>query len=49
MITTLLLVILALIVVGVVLTIVAWPYVLVGAIAICAFRFVRKKLSNKGS
>ena len=48
MITTLLIVFLALIVVGVILLFASWPYVLAAALAIAAFRFVRRKLSNKG-
>lgn len=48
MITTLLLVFLALIVVGIVLLFASWPYVLAAALAIAAFRFVRRKLSQKG-
>lgn len=48
MITTLLLVMLALIIVGVVLIFASWPYVLAAALAIAAFRFVRRKLSQKG-
>lgn len=48
MITTLLLVFLALIVVGIILLFASWPYVLAAALAIAAFRFVRRKLSQKG-
>lgn len=47
MITTLLIIMLLLVVVGVCLLFAAWPYVLVGAAAIFAFRFVRKKLQSK--
>lgn len=49
MITTLLIVMLLLVVVGVALLFAAWPYVLAAALAIAAFRFVRKRLANKSS
>lgn len=48
MITTLLIVMLLLVVVGVALLFASWPYVLAAAIAIAVFRFVRRKLSQKG-
>lgn len=49
MITTLLIVLLLLVVVGVALLFAAWPYVLAAAIAIAAFRFVKKRLASKSS
>ena len=49
MITTLLIVMLLLVAVGVALLFAAWPYVLAAALAIAAFRFVRKRLANKSS
>lgn len=49
MITTLLIILLLLVVVGVALLFAAWPYVLAAALAIAAFKFVRKKLASKSS